>query len=101
MIKKHFARLIVGLFITVLLVNSGSGCIASASIDRAKSKGHSCKWDKCPYKGIYPHWYAKAVKEYTGKDRKSDAFWLDYLHLVRPWEDYEQLEARLIHLKRK
>lgn len=55
---------------------------------------HFCRWPKCPYYGVKPADYKKAVAEYVGQV-DTDAYYIDLLHLTYPIESYEQLEQRL------
>lgn len=56
--------------------------------------GHTCKWDKCPYKGIQKSDWSKFVIEYTG-EQGTDAYYIDMLHLEYPADSYDQLEEKL------
>jgi len=55
---------------------------------------HLCKWPLCPYKGIKPKMYVKSVIEYTG-EYNTVGYLLDILHLYYPFDEYEELEAKL------
>lgn len=68
------------------------------SVDKAPYKKHSCRWDKCPYKGVTPNTASKAVVSYTG-ELMTYAYFIDMLHLQYPTEEYEQLEERLLNSK--
>ncbi|MES2382436.1 MAG: hypothetical protein V4538_15420 [Bacteroidota bacterium] len=56
--------------------------------------GHQCKWHLCPYKGITPANYGKAVSNYVGNS-ESVGYSLDILHLNFPNAEYEELESML------
>jgi len=55
---------------------------------------HTCKWVKCPFKGVTPDNYGKAVAAYVGNN-ESDAYSLDMLHLYYPAAEYEELQTML------
>lgn len=62
--------------------------------NKARFGGHTCKWDKCPYKGVTTDLANRSVVAYTG-EAYTDAYCLDMLHLQHPSFEYEQLEELL------
>lgn len=59
-----------------------------------RSYYHTCKWDKCPYKGVTPDNYGKSVAAYLGNN-ESEAYSLDILHLYYPLAEYDELVTML------
>ena len=73
-------------------------CICVGGLLYACSKekiGHECRWEHCPYKGVKPGQYEKAVEKYTECDEGTDCYYIDILHLEYPTDEYDQLEEKL------
>lgn len=66
------------------------------SIGYKDQPGHECKWPLCPYKGVKPSGYEKAVIAY-GVVEGSDSYCIDLLHLEYPTLEYEALEELLFN----
>lgn len=62
-----------------------------------KQPGHTCRWDKCPYKGVNQADFKDAIMWYTNAAPGSDAFAADSLHFVNPSLDYDQIDSTLFN----
>lgn len=62
---------------------------------QAKQIHHSCRWDKCPYKGVTASNSKDAIMWYTNAAPGTDAFAVDSLHIVNPSLDYDQIDSVL------
>jgi hypothetical protein len=68
------------------------------SIGYEDKPGHECRWPKCPYRGVKPSGYEKAVEKYVG-EVGTDGYCIDLLHLQYPNDEYEELEDKLFKPK--
>lgn len=82
-------KAIVG--VILLALTSSCGIVNYSS----NKHGHHCRYQLCPYKGLYrPQWKA-AVIEYTQEEDGSIPVAIDMLHLNEPKWTYEKI-ARAI-----
>lgn len=93
--KKSKDYTLLALAIPFFTVIGGELLLANSL--QIKEPGHTCRWDKCPYKGVAASNSKDAIMWYTNAASGSDAFKVDSLHMVNPSLDYDQIDSTLFN----
>lgn len=99
--RSYLPLVLIAAFFIGINIGGPLGSLVGMSCNKPSGyafEGHTCKWDKCPYKGIHVRDWDKAVTGYVGEDsRMTDAWCIDMLHLEFPKDEYDKLEERLFN----
>jgi len=80
-------------YILILLLFS---CSKSINVVGNQHFPHKCKYELCPYKGLYNEQWSDSVANYTGAKFGDTIHAIDMVHLKKPNWTYEQICKALL-----